>query len=221
MLIEAITDLFQILRGAKIVNLIRKCCVRTPERSGKAVPSTFACWSRSFERCKDSLKMGRMDEKTLMLFILALTIVSMIAVRSSEPSKAYGSSVASIENEEARGKIAEAYKAVAEAEEKGGDVSSLLVELNSIIDLVREAESKKDEAKMSEASARLDEVIEKASEIGDLGLAAAQRRQNATTLALGAELSVALIAYIYAPRAFWRIWIKVKGRWRVKAVEER
>lgn len=187
------------------------------------------------------MKRRKMDEEILPLLILGLIMISIMVVSSSTtfidrtntmiseaaayalsaPSRATSSSVATIENEEARGKIIEAFKAVADAEEKGGDVIPLVIELNSALDLIREAEFTKDEALMKEALIGLDEVIEKAPKVGQQGIAASRWKQINTIVALGIEVSLALIAYIYAPQAFWKIWIKVKGKWRVKAVDGR
>ena len=164
----------------------------------------------------------RTDIRILALLVLGLVTVSMILL-SSSPSFTDQKVEATytIENEEAKGKIIQAFKAVADAEEKGGDVSPLVIELNSAIDLAQEAESANDEDLMKKALSRLDEVIEKAPKVGEQGLAAAQWRQITSAVALCIEASTALIAYVYAPQAFWRIWIRVKGKWNVKAVERR
>jgi hypothetical protein len=119
------------------------------------------------------------------------------------------------------GEVFRAFRAVAEAERKGGNVSSLVGELNSAMELVRRAESLGDEGLMEEASARLDRIEDMALEVSELGLAAARWRRISTGIALAAEASIALIVYFYAPKAFWTAWARVKRKWRVKAVENR
>jgi hypothetical protein len=124
-------------------------------------------------------------------------------------------------NEEVEEKVFKAFKAVAEAERKGGNVSSLVAELNSAIELAKEAESLKDESLMKEALAKLDEIALRALEVGEIGLAAARWKRISTGIALSIEASIALIVYVYAPQVFWRVWAKVKRKWKVKAIEKR
>jgi len=163
-----------------------------------------------------------MDGRILALLVLGLATVSMIVVSSSASFiDQEAEAIYAIDNEEARGKVVQAFKAVADAERKGGDVSPLVIELNSAIDLVREAESTKDEDLMKKALSRLDEVIEKAPKVGEQGIAAARWRQITSAVALGIEFSIASIAYVYSPQVFWRIWIKFKGKWNVRAIERR
>jgi len=118
-------------------------------------------------------------------------------------------------------KVFEAFKAVAEAEEKGGNISILVAELNSAIKLIQEAEATGDKAFIEKALVKLDKIISEAPKVGESGLTAARWRQIKTMVALSIEVAVGLIVYIYAPKAFWRAWIKVKGKWKVKTVEKR
>lgn len=116
-------------------------------------------------------------------------------------------------------KVIKAFKAVSEAERKGGDVSALVKELNSAIELIQRAESARNESLRQKALIKLNNVIEESSEVGELGAAISQRRILITIMALGAEAFITLIACIYAPKAFWMLWVKFKGKRGVKLVK--
>ncbi len=118
-------------------------------------------------------------------------------------------------------RVAEAYRAVADAERKGGNVSSLVYELNSAIDLVTKAEQTGNQSLRLEALSKLLRVVQEASIVGEQGQANFRSNQIWTAITFGVEGAIAVLAYVFSPRIFWTVWARLRGRWRVKPVEKR
>ncbi|MEM3716165.1 MAG: DUF1616 domain-containing protein [Candidatus Bathyarchaeia archaeon] len=118
--------------------------------------------------------------------------------------------------EKARMRVAEAYEAVLEAYESGGDVTGLVHRLNGALKLIAEAESSGDLSLVDEANALIESVVKDAPMIRDDGL----RARNTMYILYGSVLTVIAVAitlaYFYGPRLFWRIWVKLRADHRVK-----
>ena len=118
--------------------------------------------------------------------------------------------------------IAQAYSSVLGAESSGGNVTSLVAELNSAISLVQQADSinatnpARAQSLYSQASALAQQVISAAPAVAAAGRAAvfdAQVSLAVETAVLGA---LAVLAYVYVPRLFWCFWLRTHRGWRVK-----
>ena len=108
----------------------------------------------------------------------------------------------------AEDRITEAYKAVLDADRAGGNVTALVDKLNRAIEL---------RAKDPEAAARLaEEVIAESRTVKEQGISSARQALIIKSAALIAVLALAGIAYIYLPRAVWRLWLRHRKDWRVR-----
>jgi len=114
-------------------------------------------------------------------------------------------------------KLAEAYVAVAEAERLGGDVSGLVGELNQALILLEEGEMRKDEVVLQEALSKVEDVVARAPVVGQGGMSAMQARTVQSWLVVGVVMALGVIVWRYEPKIFWRLWVRSKRRWKVKA----
>jgi hypothetical protein len=107
--------------------------------------------------------------------------------------------------------IIDAYLALAEASHVGGDVSSLVDELNSIIMVVDLGDYN-----VVEVSGALNDIMAEANL-----LAEAAESENTLGLVLTcANLVVVLVlgyfVWRYFPSYYWRIWLRLRGDWIVE-----
>ena len=118
--------------------------------------------------------------------------------------------------QEAKTKLYEAFEAIAEAERMGGNVSSLVAELNEALRILEVGEASGDYALIHEAVLKAESIISLAPHIGREGAAAAQTRilQNIAVLCLLA--ASALLTWRFSPRLFWSLWLRSKHGWRVR-----
>jgi len=113
--------------------------------------------------------------------------------------------------------LAEAFVAVAEAERLGGDVSGLVDELNQALILLEEGEMRNDEVMLQEALSKVEDVVARAPVVGQGGVAAMQARTVQSLLVVGVVVALGVIVWHYEPKIFWRLWVRNKRRWKVKA----
>ena len=150
--------------------------------------------------------------KSLFKLLLTSTVILLVSLRvASIPAP----DVVSID--EVRAKLARSFKAVSEAERMGGNVSSLVSELNAAIALLEEGESSGNETLIREASMRADHVLAEAPEAGREGTAGAQLRIYQKVAILSSLAILAFVVWIFGPRLFWSLWTRSKRDWRVKA----
>jgi len=119
--------------------------------------------------------------------------------------------------EKVRLELAEAFVAVAEAERLGGDVSELVDELNQALILLEKGEMRNDEVRLSEALSKVKDVIARAPVVGQGGLAAMQARTVQSWLVVSVVVALGVIVWRYESRIFWRLWVRSKRGWKVKA----
>jgi len=119
--------------------------------------------------------------------------------------------------ERVRLKLAEAFAAVAEAERLGGDASGLVDELNQALILLEEGEMRNDEVMLQEALSKVEDVVARAPVAGQGGVAAMQARTVQSLLVIGLVAVLGVIVWHYEPKIFWRLWVRNKRRWKVKA----
>ncbi|MEM3546177.1 MAG: DUF1616 domain-containing protein [Candidatus Bathyarchaeia archaeon] len=117
--------------------------------------------------------------------------------------------------DDARMHVAEAYEAVLEAYEAGGNVTLLIGRLNEALKFIAEAESSGDLSPLDEANRLIKSVIEDAPKVRDEGL----KSRNSMYILYGSTLTVAValavLTYFYGPRLFWRVWVKLRADYRV------
>lgn len=155
---------------------------------------------------------GRAGLKHLFKLTLALTLILLVFSPVGSPS---ATDIACLEDE-ATGKLAEAFEAVSEAERLGGNVSHLVAELNEAICLLAEGETYKNKTLIREAVSKIDYVIAVAPEIERESAAAFQTHRFQAMVTIGLLAALALVVWRYGPKLFWDLWIKSKRDWRVK-----
>jgi len=147
-----------------------------------------------------------------LFLVVALLLISVFLMAASNPA-----SGETALKERVRLKLAEAFVAVAEAERLGGDASGLVSELNQALILLEESEMRKDEVMLQEALSKVEDVVARAPIVGQSGVSAMQASMVQSWLLVGAVVALGVIVWRYEPRIFWRLWVRSKRRWKVKA----
>ena len=120
-----------------------------------------------------------------------------------------------------RVQIAQAYSTVLGAEQKGGNVTSLVATLNNAISLVQEADSvnstnpARAQALYAQASSIVQQVLQGSPAVATAGAAAAQNAGLALAIETAVLVALAVLAYLYTPRVFWTLWYRAHRGWRV------
>ena len=118
--------------------------------------------------------------------------------------------------------IGQAYVAVLSAGQAGGNITALVAKLNMAISLVQQANSvnatdpPRAQALYSQASVIAQQVLQDAPGVAAAGRAAmldSQIELVVETVVLGA---LAVAAYLFAPRVFWRLWLRTHKDWKLK-----
>ena len=141
-----------------------------------------------------------------------LLLACLVPIVTSEPDAID----ANLTNE-AKTKLATAFEGVAEADAKGGNVTTLVVELNHALALLERGEANGDEGLIRDAISKAEEVTAEAPIIGKQGEEAAQVRLAETFLVLSLLALSAVIVWRYGPRVFWELWTRSRRDWRVEA----
>ena len=132
----------------------------------------------------------------LLLFTSLFVSVTLVAPQQVE--------------QELRADFLEAFQAVEDAELRGGDISSLVVELNEILELVEIG----GEAGLLEAALRIEAVKDDAIALGMVGEEGAQAQLIESALILLAASVLSLLVWRFAPRLIWRFWLRSRGEWK-------
>ena len=119
-----------------------------------------------------------------------------------------------------RSQIAAAYTSVADAEQQGGNVTSLVAVLNSAVSLVQEADSingsnpSEAQTLYAQASGLAQQVIQSSPGVGAAGAAALSAAQLWLAIDTAVLVLMAAVAYLYPPRLFWSAWLRAHRNWR-------
>lgn len=113
-------------------------------------------------------------------------------------------------------KVFEAFRAIADAERSGGDVSSLKNELNAAMDLINQAQAMSDDSQLQEALTKLKNIITSAVTVAQKAAVDSQTRLMFVALYVGVVGVSCFLAYRYVPIVFWSLWVRVKKSWRVR-----
>ena len=112
--------------------------------------------------------------------------------------------------------LLDAFRAVSTAGEAGGNVTSLVVDLNDAIELLAEAENTGNASLAEAAVLHIQSVMEVAPSVAQTGVAAGQMRLLTLGVSLSGLAFAAFVAYKYIPLVFWRLWIRSKKDWKVE-----
>jgi len=114
--------------------------------------------------------------------------------------------------EEITAEILVVFNEISEAEASGAEVSQLVVELNQIILLVNRGT----ETDLNEANTRLGQLSEAALDATVTGSRTTQNELISTVIIGVTSIITSILAWIYTPRIFWALWLRVKGDWTVE-----
>ena len=114
--------------------------------------------------------------------------------------------------EETTAEILVVFNEISEAEASGAEVSQLVVELNQIILLVNRGT----ETDLNEANTRLNQLSQAALDATVTGSRTTQNELITTVIIGVTSIITSILAWIYTPRIFWALWLRVKGDWTVE-----
>ena len=147
----------------------------------------------------------------------ALTVAALVVLVGGAVPPALAATSAT-----ANAQIGQAYAAVLGAEQSGGNVTALVAKLNSAIALVARADSlnatdpTRAQLLYSNATALASQVSQAAPAVAAAGRSAVFAAQVDLGIETAVLVALAVIAYLYVPRLFWRYWVRAHRDWRVK-----
>jgi len=148
--------------------------------------------------------------------ILAVTVLLIggPAVFSSNQESFGGASAA----------VQDAFVAVQSAGADGGNVTSLVAQLNSALALVQKA-SAENSSNPGQASADLQSALgiaqgvqASAGSVAQQGMAARQLQLEISIVSAVAIVGIAVALYVYGDRLYHRLWLRIYGDYVVKTV---
>jgi len=154
----------------------------------------------------------RKTKSTLILVLVLFLILSHVIV-----AHATTESVADV-----RIAINNAFKAVGEAYDAGGDVSNLTETLNKALNLTAEAETiastnpGKAQTLLSEAKTLTENVTSQAPLVKEEGLKQGQTQTIITVASLTGAIIVGILIYIRGPNLLWRLWLRLRKNYTVR-----
>ncbi len=114
-----------------------------------------------------------------------------------------------VDEENVRTELRASFKAVAEAERSGGDISELVGELNMIAVELESASEKE----YSELLRRVLEVAEEANIVGRVGEPAGMNQVYVSSAILLSTGLLVLLVWALFPVLYWKLWLRSKGDW--------
>ena len=123
---------------------------------------------------------------------------------------------------DARSEIYEAFKAVVEAYNAGGDVSELIGRINEAISVISKAEEIADnnpseaEKLALKARALAHDVSTEAPIVKEGGLKQRQMAMVTTAASIIGIIIAGILIYVFGPEIFWRIWVRLRKNHIVK-----
>ena len=120
--------------------------------------------------------------------------------------------VESVTPDEVRSQLAEAFVWVRQAEMSGGNVTKLITELNGAANLLNAG----GDVNVNRASAMITDVISSIPAIEVAGSQAESVRFQTAIISLVILAVMALLVLLYGSKMYWRLWMRVRGDWRVE-----
>ncbi|HJW98207.1 MAG TPA: DUF1616 domain-containing protein [Candidatus Bathyarchaeia archaeon] len=155
--------------------------------------------------------MTKAKPKVILLLTLFLILSQVIIARSSTEL-----------NEDARSAVYNAFKALIEAYNAGGDVSNLTETLNKALNLTSEAEAtagtnpSEAQALLSEAKTLAENVTDQTPLIGEEGLRQGQTWMIITIASVIGAIITGVLIYVFGPDILWRLWLRLRKDYIVK-----
>ena len=142
-------------------------------------------------------------------FYVSLLVVLLTFTALSESASGY--------DEDVEQMLFHAYEAISVAESAVGNVSSMVSDLNLAIELLEKADATSNPSLVDDALLLIDQILEVAPQVVEAGAAARQTRNFTVAASLMILMLAAFMVYRYLPAVFWRLWIRSKREWKVKA----
>jgi len=159
--------------------------------------------------------MKKAKLKLLLIFIIILLNFFPIIVEAEN--------IPDIEVEKASEKVQNVFILVFEANEAGGDVEDLVMDLNVALDLLNQAKVS-DVSQARSFIAQAMEILERveglAPIVRDEGIKLRQSERVMWILLLLVLVIGGVVSYFYGPRLFWSLWLKMRKDYIVRIVEE-
>ncbi len=119
-----------------------------------------------------------------------------------------------------RSRVRDVYVLLVRAEAEGGNVSAAALKLNEALQLIGEAEKVEDESERSRILGKADSLIREV-EASVPGLVEEGHRGKLLYLVTMVSVLVFLLVfgfvfYFYGPRFLWGLWLRSRGKWRVR-----
>jgi len=148
--------------------------------------------------------------------LLALLALSLCATEDS------AAALTQAEVSSANSEIQSAFVSAYTAEKSGGNVSSLIAELNYAIQLVQKAEAEnatspsQAAADLQNATLTAQRVTAESASVAQMGTAARQMTELTSVSAASAVVVVAALTYIFGGRIYGRAWLRIYRNYVVR-----
>ncbi len=109
-----------------------------------------------------------------------------------------------------------AFEAVREAEKANGDITNLVNELNEALILLQETEKTDNKETNEKGNQKIHQIILTAYLIRNKGIQESRQRTFITILTIGLLIATIAPSYVYVPRIYWMLWMRIKHRMRIK-----
>jgi hypothetical protein len=147
--------------------------------------------------------------KSLLCLLLALVALSLFSRAGS------AAAVTQTQVSNANSQIQSAFASAYSAEKSGGNVSSLVAQLNNAIQLIQKAEAEnatspaQAAADLQNATATAQSVIAESPSVAQTGSAARQTTEITSVGAASAIVVVAALTYIFGGRVYRSAWLRL------------
>lgn len=141
----------------------------------------------------------------LLVLILSLVLISQPRIKISA-------------QQTPKDRARQLYVQLLNAEREGADVTEAAFKLNQALQLIEQAEAGigEETALLQEAEALMDEVEASIPSLIEAGRAATQLKIATWTIAAISVVALSAAIYLYGPRLLWTLWLKSRGKWKVK-----
>jgi hypothetical protein len=150
-------------------------------------------------------------------FRIALLFLLIFALASS-----WSLSQAQVSNSSTESNLISAFQAISSAESKGGNVTSLANMLNQAAYLndnatvIAQSNQTKAQLLYSQANALISQVESQAPALGQAGATQRTNGEIEYIAEMSTLVALAILAYLFVPRLFWKQWLKNRRKWTAK-----
>jgi len=158
---------------------------------------------------KSPRRAGVGVSKGLLCLLLALVALGLSSTAGS------AAAITQAQVSSANGAIQSAFTSAHNAEKSGGNVSSLVAQLNNAIQLVQKAEAEnatsqaQATADLQNATALAQSVVAASASVSQTGSAARQTTEVTSVSAASAIIVIAALTYIFGGRVYRRAWLRI------------